>query len=103
MAHRNFRDIVETVVVLDGTPWYRPDAAIRVIEDAKARGAFIIRFRAASIGRNGILPSLVDSWNYARSGWPPNETVHDHAIRFIRARVASQLFFDIVLREGVRS
>jgi hypothetical protein len=103
MANRDIRNIVENVVVIDGTPWFRPEAAIRVIKDAKAAGSLIICFRAAAIGRNGILPSLADSWNYSRSGWPPNENPHDHAIRFIRARGNSHLFFDVVLREQNRS
>ena len=102
IASRNIRGVVESVVVTGGTPWYRPEAAIRVIEDAKATGRLIIGFHAAIIGRNGILPSLVDSWNYGRAGWPPNESAHDHAIGFIRARVISRLFFDLVLRDPSR-
>jgi hypothetical protein len=84
-------------MIRDGIHWLYPEDAIQRIETARQSGIRLIGFDAAFLDPVHTRSSAVDSWNYTSRRLPPVPDPYDHAIKFIRDRADTGLFFDVVL------
>jgi hypothetical protein len=92
-----FRDVA---ISRGGILWFKPNDAIRLLEEARAHHVPVLGIDGAFIRSETTQPSMADSIDYTGMRVPPVD-IYDDAIGFLHCRSNADIYFEIVLGKVV--